>query len=129
MSVGNTKALENYIAFCSAKNKVISKNIANIETKDYKREDVAFKDLLQANVNSALKATNEKHFGANSANNSSTEFDTIQDKSKDMVSGINNVDIDTEMAELADNSVKFKFAAKKLGGYYRDLQGVIRGAR
>jgi flagellar basal-body rod protein FlgB len=129
MPLENIKMLENYISYCSAKNKAISNNIANVGTKDYKREDVAFKDLLQDNVNSGLKVTSEKHLGFNNAANSNIEFGTIEDKNTDMVSGINNVDIDTEMAELAENSIKFKFAAKKLGNFYRDIQGVIKGAR
>lgn len=129
MALENIKALENYLAYCSAKNKAISKNIANVGTKDYKREDVAFKDLLQENVGSSLKVTNEKHIGADSPVNSIIDFEPIKDKNGEMASGINNVDIDTEMAELADNSIKFKFAAKKIGTFYRDLQGVIKGAR
>ncbi len=129
MPLENIKMLENYISYCSAKNKAIGKNIANLETKDYKREDVPFKDLLQDNVSSALKVTNEKHIGFNSSSGSSAGFETVKDPNEEMVSGINNVNIDTEMAELAENSIKFKFAAKKLGGFYRDLQGVIKGAR
>lgn len=125
MPAENIKMLENYISYCSAKNKVLNKNIANVGTKDYKREDVAFKNLLEENINSSLKITNEKHLGV--ANDSgSNEFEITEDKSTDMASGINNVDIDSEMAELAENSIKFKFAAKKVGNFYRDIQNVIK---
>lgn len=122
----NVKALENYISFLAAKNQVISKNIANVGTKNYKRQDVEFKDMLEENINSGLKVTNEKHIGFNKIK-SDREFGVVQDSSEEMTSGVNNVDIDSEMAELAENSIKFKFTAKKIGGFYRDLQAVIKG--
>lgn len=125
MATGNIKLLENYLSFCAERNKVINKNIANVGTKDYQREDIAFKDLLQDKISSSLKTTNEKHFGINNQD-SAGEFSVTEDKNTDMVSGVNNVDIDSEMADLAENSIKFKFAAKKVGNYYRDLQAAIK---
>jgi len=126
MPTENIKLLENYISYCTAKNRAINKNIANVGTKDYKREEVVFKDILQDNINSALKTTESKHFGAINNNSGEGEIVITKDKSTEMASGINNVDIDNEMAELAENSIKFKFAAKKIGNYYKDLQNVIK---
>jgi flagellar basal-body rod protein FlgB len=126
MPAENIKMLENYLSYCATKNKVINKNIANVGTKDYKREDVAFKDLLQDNINSSLKVTNEKHFGVSGSGSTSDDFEIVEDKGTDMASGVNNVDIDNEMAEMAENSIKFKFAAKKIGNFYRDIQAVIK---
>lgn len=126
MPAENIKMLENYLAFCAAKNKVINKNIANVGTKDYKREDVAFKDLLQENINSSLKTTNDKHLGANNTEDVPGGFEVVNDKNSDMASGVNNVDIDNEMADLAENSIKYKFAAKKIGTFYRDIQEAIK---
>ncbi|MEJ2614686.1 MAG: flagellar basal body rod protein FlgB [Ignavibacteriaceae bacterium] len=119
----NIRVLEDFIDYCSLRNKVISKNIANIGTQNYKREDVVFKDLLNDNM-SLLKTTDPKHFGQ--VNFESKNKITV-DNSKDMVSGINNVNIDEEMAELAKNTLQFKLASKKLGDYFKILQGVIKG--
>jgi flagellar basal body rod protein FlgB len=41
--------------------------------------------------------------------------------------GANNVNIDHEMAELAKNQIRFKFASKLLGDSFRGLQKSIRG--
>lgn len=123
MAATNIKVLEDFIDYCSLRNKVISKNIANIGTQNYKREDVVFKDLLNNNM-SLLKTTEPKHFGQ--VNFESKNTITV-DNSKDMVSGINNVNIDEEMAELAKNTLQFKLASKKLGDYFKILQGVIKG--
>ena len=123
MAATNIKVLEDFIDYCSLRNKVISKNIANIGTQNYKREDVVFKDLLNENM-SMLKTTDPKHFGSV---NFKSENTIKVDKSKDMVSGVNNVNIDEEMAELAKNTLQFKLASKKIGDYFKILQGVIKG--
>ena len=123
MSVSNIKLLEDFIDYTSLQNKVVSKNIANIGTVNYKREDVVFKDLLADNM-ASLKTTNTKHIGQN---NFESENKIVPDNSREMASGINNVNIDEEMAELAKNSIQFKFVSQKIGRYFRTLQSVIKG--
>jgi flagellar basal-body rod protein FlgB len=118
------KSLENFISYCSSKNKVISKNIANIGTENYQREDVEFKDILSNNLNQ-LKLTNPKHLKISEITQDPYSFS--KDHSLDNVSGVNNVDIDKEMSELAANSIQFRFASRKIGDYYKILQNVITG--
>ncbi|MDP4114982.1 MAG: flagellar basal body rod protein FlgB [Bacteroidota bacterium] len=126
MPVSTIKLLENLIDYCAVKNKVISKNIANIGTEDYRREDVKFKSILDDSMNSSLKATNEKHFGTD-ANKDVLNYQVEIDNSTDKISGANNVDIDKEMSDLAENSMRFKFASKRINFYYKNLQNVIKG--
>ncbi len=123
MASTNINILEDFIDYCSLRNKVISKNIANIGTQNYKREDVVFKDLFNESMQN-LKTTDPRHFGQI---NFESENTIKVDNSKDMVSGINNVNIDEEMAELAKNTIKFKLASKKVGDYFKTLQNVIKG--
>ncbi len=123
MSASNIKLLENFIDFCSLRNKLISENIANIGTENYKRKDVRFSDILSDNINN-LKTTNDRQLkGAIPEDNAKI----YEDQSKDMASGINNVDIDQEMAELAKNTIRFKFASQQIGNYYKTLQEIIQG--
>jgi flagellar basal-body rod protein FlgB len=124
MAVSTIRLLENLIDFCSLKNKVISKNIANIGTEGYKRENVEFKSLL-TEINAGLKATNKNHIKAGIS--AGPPYEIQQDKGGEMLSGINNVDIDKEMSELAENTLRFKFAARKIGDYYKGIQNVIKG--
>ena len=121
MAATNIKLLENFIDFVSLRNKVISKNIANVGTENYKRENVVFKDLLNDNMK-FLKATDPKHF---SEVNFESQNSIKIDDSKDMASGVNNVN--EEMAELAKNTIQFKLTSKKIGDYYKTLQTVIKG--
>ncbi len=124
MHSSGIKSLEKFIDYCSTKNKVISKNIANIGTENYKREDVDFKSILSENLGQ-LRATNPKHIKLNQIEK--TEFEVSKDNSLDNTSGVNNVDIDREMSELAANSIQFRFASRKIGDYYKGLQNVIKG--
>lgn len=122
------KLLQNLLDYSAAKSMVISKNIANIGTENYKREDVVFKNMLDENVNSLLKTSNEKHLGAFQTNESSdSKFEYVYDESKEMDSGINNVNIEKEMTELAENMMRFKFASKKIGDHFKSIQNVIKG--
>lgn len=124
MSTSNVKLLEKFIGYCSEKNKIISQNIANVGTENYKRQDVMFKDILNENLNAPVKLTNTKHLNGVTPV-SAPEF--LEDSSKDMVSGINNVDIEKEMTDLAQNSINFKFASRKLSDHFKGLQNVIKG--
>src|SRR5699024_9784561 len=55
-------ALENSLNYATTKNNTISNNIANIDTPNYKAQDVSFKSLLQKETNNLqLKNTNERH--------------------------------------------------------------------
>lgn len=124
MSGTNIKNLENYISYCALKNKVISKNIANIGTEDYQRQDVSFKNVLNNNIAAPMKMTQSRHLSDSPLTQSS---EILVDKNTDEFTGINNVDVDMEMAEMAENTIRFKFAARKLSSYYKNLQSVIKG--
>ena len=122
------KLLQNLLDYCSVKNKVIAKNIANIGTENYNREDVTFKNMLNENIGEVLRTNDPKHIGTLRTENSlDSNYDIIEDKSEDMESGINNVNIEKEMSELAENALRFRFASKKVGDYYKLMQTVIKG--
>lgn len=122
------KLLQNLIDYCSVKNKVIAKNLANIGTENYNREDVEFKDVLNQNIGDLLKTDDPRHINSLRTDNSfDSKYKIIEDKSKDMESGVNNVNLETEMSELAENTLRFKFASQKVGEYYKLIQGVIKG--
>ena len=125
MQPAEIKSLEKFIDYCAAKNSVISKNIANIGTENYKREDIEFSKIYSENVENMMKKTNPKHLILQQP--VGQQFEIIEDNSPDNISGINNVDIDREMSELAANSIQFRFASRKIGDYFRTLQNVIKG--
>ena len=123
----SVKLLQDLLAYCTEKNRVIAKNIANIGTENYQREDVEFKEILNESSNSLLKTTNQKHIGSmQTAGTGESKFEYVDDQSTDMQSGVNNVSIEKEMSDLAENTLRYKFASRKIGDYYRTLQEVIK---
>ncbi len=122
----NIRLLENLLDYTSVKNNVISKNISNIGTEGYQREDVKFNSILNENLSNQIKATDPRHFGSQSFIQDS-EFDIVKDEDQQVYSGINNVDIDKEMSDLAENSLSFKFASRRIGDYFKLIQEVIKG--
>ena len=118
MPIPTNKTLETLLDYTSIKQKVIGQNIANAETKNYKRREVEFKELLDMGMKKSSKVQQKE-----------TDFSVKLDEESQVITQGNNVDINKEMADLAKNSLMFKFASKKINGYYKTIQGVIRGGR
>ncbi len=125
----NIKLLEKVLDYSALKQRVIGENIANVTTVGYKRKDVDFVNVFDE-VNNKLKVDNGKHIkSGEKVLSEKSDLVVVEDKNQENVSGFNNVDIDKEMAELAENNIMFKFAARRMNQYFRDLQAVIKGGR
>jgi len=89
----------------SLRSKVTANNIANINTKGYKKSFVTFEETLKTNMNNmAMKTTDRKHIQEGS---SFGDIKVQQDKSSSMRQDGNNVDIDMEMANQAANNLMY----------------------
>jgi len=129
-----TRALDAY----SLRHRAISSNIANISSAGYRAQEVSFEDQLAASRTAggvAVAVTDPRHIPAG-ADNPADVTPSIHDvplppggAAAANSSGVNNVDIDTEMAELARNQIRFRFAARLLAGTFKDIQESIRGSQ
>jgi len=123
------KALNAY----SLRQKVSSENIANINTAGYRAQAVSFKEEMQEatrQASVALSGTDKNHFTAGSDESPSEVVDAasaglIADDPS--ASGVNNVDIDHEMAEIAETQLRYKYAARLMTETFREIQSSIRG--
>ncbi|THE14463.1 flagellar basal body rod protein FlgB [Bacillus timonensis] len=117
------KALDN----SALRQKVISNNIANVDTPNYKAQDVSFKNLLSNEMNSPLRAnrTNEKHFEFTSSKRLNSQVVTKNDTAYNHNG--NNVDIDKEMALLAENQIYYNAVTERISGKFNTLKTVIKG--
>ena len=107
---------------CSINRKVIAHNIANVNTPDYQKKEVAFNDILQRTAGSLnIRATQPGHFSASPNQNARI----ISSKDKEIKSGVNNVDIDHEMVELAKNQMEFNFSATILARLFKTMKSCI----
>lgn len=107
------------------KNQAISNNIANVNTPNYKRETVEFEDLLNSamgNTAAPLTRTHEKHMPLVS----NIEPKIVKDKNTSFRKDGNNVNIDTEMAELAENQIHYEAITRQLNDSLKRLRIAIR---
>lgn len=128
METKTVQLLGKVLDYSSLKQKVISENIANIATENYRRKDVDFADFLKESQKAEnIKNSNSRHIKLNTS-----EIDLPKNVIKEgdsTASGKNNVNIDQEMAEMAKNSLLFKFASQKINGHFKKIQTVIKGGR
>lgn len=111
---------------CTFRNKVISNNISNINTKGYKRFDVVFEETLKASSQPNIKTSNEKHI-KNIEN--SGDIKLVRDESSSMRNDGNNVDIDNEMINLSANSMKYYALVSEMNSRFSMTRSVIKGGK
>lgn len=126
---GTINTLQRSLNYASVKNQTISSNIANVDTPNYKAKDVVFKDVLQQELTGSLaaKRTHPRHIPFE--NEHHLNFKTIQRNDTVFNHNGNNVDIDKEMAELAQNQIYYQSLVDRINGKFNSLQTVIKGGR
>ena len=90
--------LEQALAGAAQRQRALANNIANVNTPGYKRMDVDFHSALQK----AFDSGNPESAVSN------LTFDTQTDSSTSTSADGNNVDMDTEMASLSENSLEYQ---------------------
>lgn len=128
MRIGSTYDLiKEGLDAASVRSKAIANNIANINTKDYKRDVVSFEENLKnETMKLSLKKTNPKHFGDSNGEGNIT---VSKDMTTSMRSDGNNVDLDIEKTNQAANQLKYNALVEMASGKLNNLNLVIRGGR
>lgn len=109
---------------------VISNNIANVNTPNFKKSDVIFEDLLAKELYGdtsgrlALVRTHDNHLPIATGPNEVEARVELQGTTTMRVDK-NNVDIDVEMANLAKNQVYYNSMAKEIGSYITRIKSSI----
>ncbi|NLK94073.1 MAG: flagellar basal body rod protein FlgB [Clostridiales bacterium] len=105
----------------------ISNNIANINTKDYKRFNVVFEENLNGKTedNLGLKITNEKHISGK--NTSEGNITVERDESTSMRTDGNNVDLEVEKVNQAANTLKYNALIQSANSKLSNIKYVISG--
>jgi flagellar basal-body rod protein FlgB len=111
------------------RSRTIANNVANVNTSGYKRLDVSFEDELRTALNrTRLKGakTTSGHMDLGRKDISRVSPDVYKPVDPTMASGVNNVDIDIEMAKLAETQVMFNYAARFVRGGFSKLNAAIQ---
>ncbi len=121
------KALDAY----ALRQKVIAKNIANATSVAYQPEEVKFEELFnKSKIALTGSITDNRHIPLGKK----SDEEIYPEDKKSFIpepeiyfSGDSHVNIDKEMAELAKNQIRFRYASKAAKSYFNDLQIAIRG--
>ena len=108
------------------RNEVLSNNIANVNTPNYKRQDVAFeRELERALGNSRYKTMDSKVADLKINRLKARPYTDYSNFSYRMDG--NNVDIDTENVTLAANQLKYQGVMLGIKSEFSNLQTAMRG--
>ncbi len=109
-----------------ARNNAIASNIANVNTPNYKRKYVTFEEQLRNQINRddnlKIQTTNIKHIGHL---DDVFEPKTLVDNSGSYRLDGNNVNIDTESAESAKNSIMYDAITRHMSSEFDKIKSVI----
>lgn len=113
----------------AARQELLSSNIANGDTPNYKARDIDFssvlRDALSSNTNkTGLTTTSPMHLASKSENSivSQALYRIPQQPSADG----NTVEMDAERAKFADNSIKYDASLTFISGQIRNLMTAIQ---
>ena len=124
-------ALQRTLNAGSLRHRVLTSNIANIDTPNYKAFEVVMEDALKRNNRSAgpieMVRTSSRHLvGRHSSSNpikvrvaDSTRFTLRADG--------NTVDLDRTMGKLAQNTILYRSAAQIIRKKFQGLKNAIQG--
>ena len=129
MNSPNFNYLGRGLAAANLRQEVISNNIANVNTPNFKKSDVVFEELLAKEIGMddsgrlPLVRTHDRHLPVGMIGGAKAAIQ--EDDTTTMRVDNNNVDIDIEMASLAKNQLYYNAMATELGGYVNKLKNVI----
>lgn len=117
------KAVEVY----ARRHQVTAQNISNVESPGYRAQRIKFEELL-AGEQMRLQGyrTHEAHLPVG-GHDLTTAREEIVGADLDFDNGVNDVDIDTEMTNLATNDLSYRMATRLLSMRYSVLRGAIKG--
>lgn len=122
-------SLEQALNYSSSKQKVISQNIANADTPNYKAKDVSFKTILQNELsqNFTTNRTDNRHIDF--SDSPVTQPSIVTRPNVQYNNSGNSVDLDQEMSDLATNQIYYDALIEQENSKFATLQNVIRGGK
>lgn len=120
--------LEKGVSASWLRNEVITNNITNADTPNFKASRVQFESLMASALGEGdglpLKAGDERHIGG-AGEAEKVEPQVVTDRTTSAGLDGNNVDIESEMAALAKNSIEYYTLVNKVNSEFRKLNTAI----
>ena len=107
--------------------RVIANNIANVSTKGFRKQTVRFQEYLDSFVRKPAVEGRRTDFRHIAVPKPMMNPEVYEPQSGVNDGGLNNVDVDMEMTELAENHLFFNVGARLLAGTFNGLKKSISG--
>ncbi|AOZ94214.1 flagellar basal body rod protein FlgB [Paenibacillus crassostreae] len=124
--------LQGALEASNTRQQVITNNIANKETPYFKRSEVSFESLLEKEMNEDMPVlrgikTDNRHFSIGPSTQIPSPVIT-QDTTTVMNNNLNNVDVEQEMALLADNQLRYNSYISVLNEKIKMMRTAVQGS-
>ncbi|MCR2805782.1 flagellar basal body rod protein FlgB [Paenibacillus soyae] len=125
---------ESLLQILELRQKMISENLANAETPGYKVKSVVFEEELEKMINKGngdnlqLSRTHEKHLPLSSGS-ATIPYKVVEHSHTTMNNNRNNVDVDKEMANLANNQLAYNYMIDRVSGHYNKYKKLFADLR
>ena len=135
---GNVNVIAKAMNGLGARQRVIGENVANVDTPKYKRMEVAYEEQLRAALKAGeqpedleMRATSGRHFSvgpmADGLDGVHATLNQVTDETF-RVDG-NNVDVDSEMAKLAETNLRYNTMATLARNKFDGIKSILREIR
>lgn len=114
-AVAETDLLARLMDVADLRHRVLSQNIANVNTPGYKRLDVTFEEKLQGLLNSPTAP----RIG-------SLQPEVVEEKGLATRMDGNNVDIDRELGQLNKNALMYETYSQVLAAYFDSMRRAMQ---
>jgi len=117
------RLLATMLDYRAERSKLISSNIANLESPDYEAADYVFTNELRQSMDAKvnLSVTNAKHFPSKQNNVSKDKFQVVKSGEK--------ANLDKEMTKLAENQLMYNLNVELLARKFRSINNVLKEAK
>lgn len=123
--------LQKSLNFGSLRHKVLTSNIANIDTPNYKAFEVVMEDARKHDAHAKrpieLVRTQPQHLSGRNSASSPIEIKTIDSSGNNFRADGNTVDLDRTMGKLAENTLLYRTAAQIIKMKFQGLKNAIQG--
>ncbi len=113
------KMLSGMLDYRSARHKIIISNVANIDTEGFKPSELSFKQEFGKANAIRMTTTDPGHIGRKEGAAAPVEVTTSEE----------NVKIDKEMADLAENQLMYNMTVDMLSRKFKGIKTVLMEAK
>ena len=120
--------LKTALTVYSRRQRVTSENIANVETKGYKAQEYKFEEMLRkAQGNNVVgRQSQPGHLPIGRHGIGQTDGE-VRNQDQGYDNGVNDVNVDQEMTDIATNELSYRLATRVLSMKYNVLRESISG--